>query len=430
MDRVYSKACATIIASTCVSAQDHLPGVHGPPQGKWGQQVEFDKVRFVDLGDTPDKVVRSKWASRGWTYQEGYLSQRRLIFTEGGVIFLCNQECFRETQRGSAGSFLDRQPPHDFFWMLPQWDDTWNGLLAQIIQYSQRHLTFEGDILRAFQGIMRHYETSGTAELISHLWGIPISYEMMASPVRGEWARIKICLNWRHSHTRERRNDFPSWSWTGWVGMIDSLAYQGAESYSEQQDIDCSICDTIEGPTSAGQLPWHIEVGDGDRRSTLSQYVRDQTSQACFLSEQGAMNVWQPRELWITSYVMELRFHQVQLFKNSASQIFARLPVGGGTYLDLNPRFDSEWLIRGGLGVILPSNCERFWQIDQSIYYYIVILHRISETKFERAGVLRFHYDAKSGLTEDIEGPGKFSGGMPNEYPFLKDAKWETICLV
>ncbi|KAF7536328.1 hypothetical protein G7054_g4627 [Neopestalotiopsis clavispora] len=436
MDRVYSKACATIIASTCDSAQDHLPGVHSPPQG---EQVEFGKVTFVKLGDIPDEVLRSKWASRGWTYQEAYLSQRRLIFTQGGVIFLCNQECLRETQRDYYGSFLDeRESPHDFSWMLPGGNNALARLQSQITQYSQRNLTFEEDLLRAFQGVMRHYETSGTAELISHLWGLPISYNASANHVPRDNARITICLAWSHKQpTKERRKNFPSWSWTGWAGMVESLEWRWADLYSEQKDIASSISDTMKDPASAGQLPWHIEVGDADRRSTLSQYIHDHTSQVCRPSEQEAMNVWQPRELWITSYVIELRFHYVPANSEEPERIFAKLPMGESRYLNLEPRLDREVSTEtGSLGVILPMDGGGFWQKDEICWYNIVILHKISKTKFERAGLLRFRYNAEHGLTSEqfrrnpMAEPRTAVNGSQNDFPFLKDATWKTICLV
>jgi hypothetical protein len=435
MDRVYSKACATIIASTCKSPQDSLLGVHGPPQG---EHTELGEVRFVELGDIPDEVLRSEWASRGWTYQEAYLSQRRLIFTQGGVIFLCNQECLRETQRNYYGSFQrDRNPPHDFSWMLPGGGDPLARLQSQITQYSQRSLTFEEDILRAFQGVMRHYETSSTAKLISHLWGLPVSYDTSANTVPSHEARITICLCWYHSQPTERRKDFPSWSWTGWVRMHDSLRWAAEEFAIEQQDIDSSICDTMYGPTSAGQLSWHIEVGDRDQRSTLSQYIHDHTSQVCRPSEQEAMNVWQPRELWITSYVIKPRLHSVPANSDEPERIFAKLPMGESGHLNLEARFDREVsTIEGALGVILPMDGRGFWRNDRTYFYYIVILHRISDTQFERAGLLGFCHHAEYELITDVfrrypsVGPADFVGSGQNGPPFVKDATWETICLV
>lgn len=47
-----------------------------------------------------DSIKQSKWATRGWTYQEGCLSRRRLIFTEKEVLFLCNKLLVKETQLG------------------------------------------------------------------------------------------------------------------------------------------------------------------------------------------------------------------------------------------------------------------------------------------------------------------------------------------
>ena len=322
--------------------------------------------------------------------------------------------------------------------MLPGGDDPLDRLQSQITQYSQRNLTFEEDILRAFQGVMRHYETSGRAELISHLWGLPISYNASANHVPSDKASITICLAWYHKQpTKKKKRNFPSWSWTGWAETVESLGWHLAELYSEQKDIASSISDTMKDPASVGQLPWHIEVGDRDRRSTLSQYIHDHTSQVCRPSEQEAMNVWQPRELWITSYVMKLRFHSVPANSDEPERIFAKLPVSESEHLNLEPRFDREVsTIEGVLGVILPWDGRGFRRNYWDYYYSIVILHRISDTQFERAGLLGFCHHAEYELITDVfrrypsVGPADFVGSGQNGPPFVKDATWETICLV
>jgi hypothetical protein len=84
MDTIYESAQLTIMAAAGENAEYGLPGV-----GK-GRLVPGS----LDLGglsvgtlprDACQSIQSSVWWSRGWTYQEGVLSRRRLIFTDDQV---------------------------------------------------------------------------------------------------------------------------------------------------------------------------------------------------------------------------------------------------------------------------------------------------------------------------------------------------------
>jgi len=85
MDLIYQNAELTIIAAIGEDPTYGLPGVSlrkRKPQNlttcsKIGKQF----LIFAD--SSPKEVVEgTKWQTRAWTYQEGLLSRRRLVFAE------------------------------------------------------------------------------------------------------------------------------------------------------------------------------------------------------------------------------------------------------------------------------------------------------------------------------------------------------------
>jgi hypothetical protein len=89
MDLIYSKAQFTIIAAA-EDARFGLPGA-GRVSRKRQPSVKTRNRHIVgSFADPALTIKNSKWATRGWTYQEGLLSNRRLFFTKEQVYFECN----------------------------------------------------------------------------------------------------------------------------------------------------------------------------------------------------------------------------------------------------------------------------------------------------------------------------------------------------
>src|ERR1700722_2901689 len=89
MNLIYEGAEITIINASGVNAQSGLPGVQNElrplqPKARIGNTV------LVSTLQSPRELINnSEWSTRGWTYQEGVLSRRRLIFTSEQVYFEC-----------------------------------------------------------------------------------------------------------------------------------------------------------------------------------------------------------------------------------------------------------------------------------------------------------------------------------------------------
>jgi hypothetical protein len=236
MDIIYANARVTIIAATSLP-ENGLPGMAG---------VERSYQPCFDIGshrigrtlhDPMALVDRSKWATRGWTYQEGLLSKCRLIFTDEQVIFECNgMHCAesitlpldamhdnkKKTFKSSLplGAFRSKTPGSDPY-----------DIMNYISEFSKRELSFLTDRLNAMRGIFHIFETANWR--VHHLMGVPIMPPCVsASQTLGKSKLYKgllrspeqgflIGLTWVHSSPGGRIPEFPSWSWAGWSGELD-----------------------------------------------------------------------------------------------------------------------------------------------------------------------------------------------------------------
>lgn len=222
MDKIYSHAHLTLVAAAGEDSLYGLPGIGGRqrhPQGRFS----VDNVAIIQIfPHTSAQLSASRWASRGWTYQEGYLSPRRLIFTDHQVSYLCNTMYCTETVRkpqNLSGSEKDADNS-SFLGMIPSASsfrgtsnrDRWDHLKRrQLVNYTKRKLTKESDSLNAILGLFRTLEPSD----IRHLHGIPFR-EVSRAAV--SW--LEFPLAWHHEEVAMRRQQFPSWSWSGWEGGI------------------------------------------------------------------------------------------------------------------------------------------------------------------------------------------------------------------
>lgn len=237
MNTIYERAVLTIIAA---AGQDETYGLPGVGQRLREPQniASFSGLSVISTMRHPRSSIRSsRWASRGWTYQEAALSRRRLVFTDQQMYFECEtMNCFesvcspldklharvspeslnnlragmfgRDTTRKFGTSRLDRS----FFSVFQEY-------LSAVQDYSSRDLSYDADSLNAFRGIIQRY--SNLEEPVLSIWGLPY-------PAQGDkyryfylgltWAHPEKC--WENSRRPKRRRNFPSWTWAGWSGTV------------------------------------------------------------------------------------------------------------------------------------------------------------------------------------------------------------------
>ncbi|PVH84229.1 HET-domain-containing protein, partial [Cadophora sp. DSE1049] len=90
MDRIYQNAEFTIIAAAGDDENHGLLGV-GETRRPVQPTAQIGNLTFTSSARDPfQEIIRSKWFSRGWTFQEGILTRRRLAFTKQQIYFECD----------------------------------------------------------------------------------------------------------------------------------------------------------------------------------------------------------------------------------------------------------------------------------------------------------------------------------------------------
>lgn len=212
MDRIYENAELTIVASEGKSPMHGLPGVYH--RGRQHQRlIKLGPLTLASMPPRPNcEIASSKWHTRAWTFQEGLLSRRRLVFTERQFYFQCRDmyryDCLRiSPSRCHNKMELSRYPvfPLSKLGALP----AHVNFRACVKEYTKRELSYPSDALNAVIGILNAFAKIKTP--ILHLWGVPIRGYLTFYSTEALYEG----LTW-WSKGATRRVGFPSWSWVGW----------------------------------------------------------------------------------------------------------------------------------------------------------------------------------------------------------------------
>lgn len=243
MDLIYNNSELNIIAAAGEDPSYGLPGIQSRNPSQPCAQLG-DYFLVSTLVDPTHSIQTSKWMSRAWTYQEGVLSRRRLIFTDEQVYFECSSMYACEVLNLPLSNLHTHNGQH-FKSCFCSGTNTnifprnlgrtgWE-VVERIQEYSRRSLTNGSDILSGFMGILRAMERG--PQRIRHYFGVPIIpkapkprslLDYDTSIIQEAYDSFKwsptagFCfgLCWDTEQPSARREGFPSWSWAGWYGNI------------------------------------------------------------------------------------------------------------------------------------------------------------------------------------------------------------------
>ncbi|PPQ71058.1 hypothetical protein CVT26_011460, partial [Gymnopilus dilepis] len=201
MDLVYGASYITLVAAAGTDANAGLPGVNPGTRGL-PQPVEelAPGFRLAFKARSEDYVRSSVYYTRGWTYQEQMFLKRKLTFVGGQIDFGCRkggggwrEDVVFEDQysKDHAITGVSDKDPNDV--------GHFEGLIST---YSGLSLKYHTDIYNAFAGVTRYFRSEIKANLCH---GMPDKLF--------DWFMI-----WQAQDPQTRRNDGPSWSWSGWNG--------------------------------------------------------------------------------------------------------------------------------------------------------------------------------------------------------------------
>ncbi|RMZ77017.1 hypothetical protein DV738_g4650, partial [Chaetothyriales sp. CBS 135597] len=225
-DWVYARAALAVVAGSGKDANAGLPGVREESR-RLHQEIEEVKpgLRLMVSHLAEDYISTSQWDSRAWTFQERMLARRCLIFVNGRIYFQCRRATFCE----------DIEPPCDNGWSLNSIDmPTRIFREPPLIQfrsavelYTQRELTNPNDVLNAFDGVRL---------VLERRIGSTIYYGLIET-------MLDSSLIWESTKRLRHRPNFPTWSWSGWVGEIQWRFNEPAQSW----------------------IHWHVDTGEQER---------------------------------------------------------------------------------------------------------------------------------------------------------------------
>jgi hypothetical protein len=222
MGAIYSSAVFTIVIACEGDLTTGLPGV----SRKRNSITNYENLgSFVLLSHQTDAITEiqlSKWATRAWTYQEGYLSKRRLFFANNQVVFICNDQIRLEisneydTDEMRLRSLRKMFPYHGKILDSP---DALDIALKMLEEFTARSLSYQSDALDAITGAQNTLNSQTYP--VYHFWGLPFLSHIKTSG----YLAFTVTFNWYHSKPINRRPGFPSWSPLGWQGPVVFFYY-------------------------------------------------------------------------------------------------------------------------------------------------------------------------------------------------------------
>ncbi|RSL61345.1 hypothetical protein CEP53_005146 [Fusarium sp. AF-6] len=300
MHTVYANAEVTLVDAAGEDTSIGLLGAPGRPRVQQpGALIKGHAL--VCIPPDPTYHIRSgtTWATRGWTYQEGLVSRRRLFFSKYEMSYECRDMLCREalrlppaveqrmTRRG-----LRLMNPHWMYTcrMLPRMSSSrdGSGLFSLLEVYSARQLSKPLDTLNAMLGILQLL-AQHKHRPVYHVCGVPVLYTINkafdvnddstaadSTPLDSDVDSIPVQfrlnddgpapipldgfvngLCWHLQQPARRRPDFPSWSWTGWQGRIKRMdPYMPYIMQSFGFNIDVSIMPRYGDGRVGSTVPW------------------------------------------------------------------------------------------------------------------------------------------------------------------------------
>lgn len=243
MDAIYERARFTIIALSAEHGNIGLPGVRENSRDSICPVVDLGDgtIAVARAPDLPTIKSRSIYSQRGWTFQEEVLSQQCIYLTDSQAYFTCACGSKREDGHRSIDStHVDFSRTFFAFRKHVSSTERLFSLYATLLrEYNGRKLTYDTDILDAFDGIRKFLSRRFSTEFI---YGLPQSQlhhalfwipRMRLERRFGVESEPSIVENALAHQAEVSLTDFlndeemhtfvqpPSWSWAVWRGRVD-----------------------------------------------------------------------------------------------------------------------------------------------------------------------------------------------------------------
>lgn len=211
-------------------------------QTLYSSDLEFypSGVEYYYEGD----VHKSEWIKRGWTFQESYLSTRKLLICSGHTDFSCKTSSSLQGilricwPLKDVGYYVSRSRPRD-----------WYDLVGH---YSDRKLSRSEDKLPAISAVASLVR-EGHGDYVAGLWTKSLERGLLWAPGAYEGSRRAL--------KRQTTYRGPTWSWCAYDGSLSYDMVGFHENLTRAFDI-LEIRWTLAEPSA---IYGRLSTADGDR---------------------------------------------------------------------------------------------------------------------------------------------------------------------
>ncbi|KAF2252022.1 HET-domain-containing protein [Trematosphaeria pertusa] len=243
MGNIYAGAYFTLVAAQGEDPTDGLYGkrpinlsstsrpMSNTPPGDSSKEILLDQAMHL---------MRTKWYSRSWTFQEYLFSKRRVVFHNDTVNWECFCAAYHESQDVSTttpltAQFLAQIPKAPLIRDIPStgfecssWPDMFR--YARLVSmFNRRNLSYPEDVLDAFAGLLSHLSRIYPGGFISGLPQMCFDAALLWQP----W--IYMCRR-KSVKLSDSEAVLPSWSWAAWAGDLNSESWRSAANYLLEAD--------------------------------------------------------------------------------------------------------------------------------------------------------------------------------------------------
>ncbi|KAK4446863.1 tol protein [Podospora aff. communis PSN243] len=167
MDSIYRGSSLTIIAAAGTNPHHGLPGITTTTPRTPQPTISLPPSHTLLFSPLAKRaILDSPWQTRGWTYQEGLLARRKLVFSPSTTYFQCPRMHALESIHvppSAVPEFSDEAlPPRasvsQRFFPVNSIGENQLELDRRVGEYLRRKFTYESDMLDAFRGVLAAFE--------------------------------------------------------------------------------------------------------------------------------------------------------------------------------------------------------------------------------------------------------------------------------
>ncbi|PGH18622.1 hypothetical protein AJ79_00401 [Helicocarpus griseus UAMH5409] len=228
MDDVYSSALLVLVAAYGDHMDFGIPGVGRLRRKVVQRSEEVAGLRVTNVIREVEDDPVNVWDSRGWTYQEGVLSRRRLCFTNTRAFYECERSIFHEDWFNAETS---RDELVSSRLVIAEDASRFKSFARHLRHYTSRNLTHRSDAYAALYGI------SSSLYKDSAVNGTNLSMMISGLPrVDFDRALLWYADFGKSPVTRletPQGTVLPTWSWASVMGVSadDQVHYQSTDFY-------------------------------------------------------------------------------------------------------------------------------------------------------------------------------------------------------